>query len=140
MGDGAMTEQPEALRLADALDAGENFYAESSLWYDRKLSNAVSAAAAELRRLHEYELAYKTWNEKTQWVQDTLQPGELGLHRADGMKRRIERLHSVNAELLEALRLAVVALAHATTETAPGLYDDAYNKVSAAIAKAEKQP
>jgi hypothetical protein len=47
-----MTEQPEALRLADALDAGENFYAESSLWYDRKLSNAVGAAAAELRRLH----------------------------------------------------------------------------------------
>jgi hypothetical protein len=47
-----MSEQPTALRLADALDAGENFYAESSLWYDRKLSDAVDAAAAELRRLH----------------------------------------------------------------------------------------
>jgi len=50
----------------------------------------------------------------------------------------LRRLHEVNAELLKALRVAVVALAHATTETAPGLYDDAYNKVSAAIAKAEE--
>jgi hypothetical protein len=50
----------------------------------------------------------------------------------------LRRLHSVNAELLEALRVAVLALAHANTETAPGLYVDAYNKVSAAIAKAEE--
>lgn len=33
----ALQQQPEALRLADALDAGENFYAESSLWFDRGL-------------------------------------------------------------------------------------------------------
>jgi hypothetical protein len=46
-----MDDQSEALQLADALDDGENFYAESSLWYDQKLSNAVAAAAAELRRL-----------------------------------------------------------------------------------------
>ena len=47
-----MSEQPEALRLADALDAGENFYAESSLWFDRKLADAAGDAAAELRRLY----------------------------------------------------------------------------------------
>lgn len=48
-----MSNQPEALRLADLLDAGENFYGESSLWYDRNLSDTVDAAAAELRRLYE---------------------------------------------------------------------------------------
>jgi hypothetical protein len=50
----------------------------------------------------------------------------------------LRRQHAVNAELLEALRVAVLALAHANTETAPGLYVDAYNKVSAAIARAEE--
>jgi len=39
-------------------------------------------------------------------------------------------------ELLEALRAAALALAHAT-ETVPVVYDDDYNRVSAAIAKAE---
>jgi hypothetical protein len=48
-----MKNQLDALQLADALEAGENFYAESSLWYDRKLSEAVGAAAEELRRLHQ---------------------------------------------------------------------------------------
>jgi len=50
---------------------------------------------------------------------------------------KLRRLHAVNAEMLKALRVAVLALAHAN-ESAPGLYDDAYNKVSAAIAKAEE--
>ena len=48
-----MTKQPKALRLADLLDAGENFYAESSCWFDRKLAEEVGEAADELRRLHE---------------------------------------------------------------------------------------
>jgi hypothetical protein len=36
-----MADQPEALRLADVLQDGDNFYAESSLWYDRKLAAAA---------------------------------------------------------------------------------------------------
>jgi hypothetical protein len=50
----------------------------------------------------------------------------------------LRRLHAVNQELRQALRLAALALAHAT-ETVPGVYDDYYNRVSAAIAKAEGQ-
>lgn len=42
----------EALRLADVLDSGENFYAESSLQFDCNLAETVGDAAAELRRLH----------------------------------------------------------------------------------------
>ena len=48
-----------------------------------------------------------------------------------------ERLKAEKAELLEALRVAALALAHAT-ETVPVVYDDDYNRVSAAIAKAER--
>lgn len=41
--------QDRALKLANELDAGDNFYAESSLYYDTNLSNAVSESAAMLR-------------------------------------------------------------------------------------------
>lgn len=47
-----MNEQPNTLRLADELDAADNFYAESSMYFDYKLSGFVSDAADELRRLH----------------------------------------------------------------------------------------
>jgi hypothetical protein len=47
-----------------------------------------------------------------------------------------ERLKTEKTELLEALREAALALAHAT-ETMPVVYEDDYNRVSAAIARAE---
>ena len=46
-----MTAKSKAAALADELDAGENFFAESSLWYDRELAESVGEAADELRRL-----------------------------------------------------------------------------------------
>lgn len=49
-------------------------------------------SAAELRRLHQFELAYNEWAKKTEWVQETAQAGELGMHRADVMRQRIEKL------------------------------------------------
>jgi hypothetical protein len=36
--------------------------------------------------------ALKEWSDKTEWVQETAQPLELGMHRADVLKQRIERL------------------------------------------------
>jgi hypothetical protein len=90
-----MKTQPEALRLADALEA----YWAGANGHDRERQ-----AAAELRRL----------------VAEN------------------ERLKAEKAELLEALRVAALALAHAT-ETVPVVYDDDYNRVSAVIAKAGDQ-
>jgi hypothetical protein len=94
----AKANRPEALRLADALDR----------WHEGVFP---CEAAAELRRLHaenerlhRFELANNLWHEKTDWVRETAQPLELGRHRADVLKQRIERLHAVNAELLEALK------------------------------------
>jgi hypothetical protein len=121
-----MADQPEALRLADFLDDQ----------YDP--SHNLEEAADELRRLHQFERGYNEWTEKTQWVQETKQTYELGMHRADVLKQRIEKLETVNQELRKALREAALALAHAT-ETVPVVYDDDYNRVSAAIAKAEGQ-
>ena len=66
-----MTDQPEALRLADFLDDQ----------YDP--SHNLEEAAAELRRLHEaHEWQYKMAGDRL---------------------RRIEKLETVNQELLEAL-------------------------------------
>jgi hypothetical protein len=84
--------QPDALALAKSIET----------YLEGKLSKL---AAAELRRLHDYESAYEIWSEKTNWVQDSSQAHELGKHRADVLKDRIDRLHEVNQELLEALEV-----------------------------------
>lgn len=54
-----------------------------------------------------------------------------------GQGRAIERAELIAAapNMLSALRKAVLALAHAS-ETSPGLYSEAYEEVSATIAKA----
>ena len=86
-----MTEQPEALRLADELNASNSN------------GKMCDEAADELRRLHQHELANELWHKKTEWVQNSYTTAELGLHRADVIKQRIDRLHSLNQELVEAL-------------------------------------
>jgi hypothetical protein len=118
-----MADQPKALRLADFLDDQ----------YDP--SHNLEEAAAELRRLSSVEraydalaLAYDEWTEKTQWVQDTKQTHELGMHRADVLKQRIERLKSEKAELLELLRQS------------EAVFRDIGLHARAAIAKEEGQP
>ena len=51
------------------------------------------------------ELANEIWQVKTQWVQDTTaKPDELGMHRADVMRQRLERITAQRDALLEACR------------------------------------
>ena len=80
----------------------------------------AEGAAAELRRLHElYEQARDKavrmieandqWAAKTQWVQDTVQPEELGMHRADVLKQRIDRLVNTLAETHSAYQAKLLA-------------------------------
>ena len=98
-----MTTQPEALRLADALVAAtgqtdaEDDVIHVARWF-------VEDAAAELRRLRQHELANEVWQVKTQWVQDTAKPEELGMHRADVMRQRLVRAETQRDALLEALQ------------------------------------
>lgn len=111
-----MTQQSDALRLADALD--EHQFDEPH------------AAAAELRRLHLYELACTEWLEKTEWVQNTARPGEFGMHRADILNERIGQLKNQRAQLLEALKEIYDWTAHQNTVWA--------TKASAAIKAVEE--
>jgi len=90
-----MNTQPEALRLADKLAY------ESVTVYD------LYQAAEELRRLHEYELGYEEYANKTNWLLSDSPTHELGMHRADILKQRIDCLHEVNQELIEALEEVV---------------------------------
>ena len=92
-----MNTQPEALRLADALTL------EMEMGNPDLSDKLLIEAAAELRRLHQHELANELWHKKTEWVQNSYTTAELGLHRADVIKQRIDRLHSLNQELVEAL-------------------------------------
>jgi hypothetical protein len=70
----------------------------------------------ELRRLHSElhmnKRANEIWEEKTAWVQDTALPRELGMHRADVLKDRIDRLKRAKAELLESLKDALFHVAN----------------------------
>lgn len=118
-----MTTQPEALRLADNLD-----YLVEIGDYTRTATGAADA----LRRLHQHELAHKEWLDKTEWVQATSHYSELGMHRADVIKKRFDRLQDLNAELRGVLR----RLLNAETDeylTAQGVR----NLAIATLAKAE---
>ena len=54
----------------------------------------------------DYKPAHEVWQRKTEWVQETAQPHELGMHRADVLRQRIEQLKTQRDELLEALKSA----------------------------------
>ena len=42
------------------------------------------------RRIEMLEAALRDWSDKTEWVQQTSLPKELGFHRADVLRQRIE--------------------------------------------------
>ena len=88
--------QPEVLKWAAYL---EGFF----------ISEEVSAStarkiAAELRRLHQQELALIEWLDKTEWVQAAAQACELGQHRADVIRQRLDLVTGQRDELLAAAR------------------------------------
>ena len=117
--------QPEALRLADALDAGENFYAESSLWFDSKLADAAGDAAAELRRLHAENAALLSERRNLGAAI------ERQYSAAEQIADRVMRLEGQRDELLDALQ-SLISDNH--PEYIPSKL---WKKARAAIAKAE---
>jgi flagellar hook-basal body complex protein FliE len=42
--------------------------------------------------------ALNAWHEKTDWMQETAQPLELGMHRADVLKQRIDNLNKAEQQ------------------------------------------
>ena len=51
-----------------------------------------------------YKAACDEWLHKTEWVQETIKPKELGLHRADILKSRIDDLLAVIEVQRQALK------------------------------------
>ena len=51
-----------------------------------------AALEAECERLRQFQIAYNDWQAKTDWVQESAKPNELGRHRADVLRARIEAL------------------------------------------------
>lgn len=94
--------QSEALELAEFFGGMKK---SSHRWYDGVPVH--EKAAAELRRLDaenkQLNVALDEWMEKTHWVQDTAQVLELGMHRADVLRARIESLDAENKALRERL-------------------------------------
>lgn len=78
-----MTTKTKALKLAQE---GVEIHAPNSPEY------IVCAALIEALAQPDYEKAYLVWQDKTEWVQETVKPHELGMHRADVLKQRIEEL------------------------------------------------
>lgn len=54
--------------------------------------------------MNEFIESHLTWLEKTEWVQETATAKELGLHRADVLRMRIENLERKNTMLKHALQ------------------------------------
>ena len=133
-----MSDQPTALRLADALDRAnkqtdpDDDVIHVSRWF-------VEDAAEELRLLHGHKIASNTWHDKTKWVQATARPSELGMHRADVMTARIKELEEQRDALLDTLKEAADALEIASDGGGVNFYQYA-KEARAAIAKAEGQP
>lgn len=46
-----------------------------------------------------YKMAWEEWQDKTEWVQQTAKAKELGMHRADVLRLRIEALEKENVDL-----------------------------------------
>ena len=117
-----MTTQPEALKLADALDSG---------WCPVESERQMKAAAAELRRLYE----------EVEHLHQINQSHEMKLS-VRGYELQIEDLKAVNQELLEALKLALSAHGVMLLSDPPQEAWKTYGveqKARAAIAKAEGQ-
>jgi CRISPR/Cas system-associated endoribonuclease Cas2 len=69
----------------------------------------------KIRRLNSFKVAYQEWSDKTDWVQQSVQSGELGKHRADAIKARYDALKAENESLRKDARLLDI-LAEAMAE------------------------
>lgn len=63
------------------------------------LKDENEALRKENEQLRKYKEAFDEWMDKTKWVQDTILPKELGMHRADILLERIKFLIRDNDHL-----------------------------------------
>ena len=66
-----------------------------------ELRSTIEALRAEVEK---WEVPCREWMDKTEWVQQTAKVGELGMHRADVLRLRLEQAEARAERLAEALR------------------------------------
>ena len=57
-----------------------------------KIGEFILEQQKALLELEKYQEAWGEWSEKTDWIQETATAKELGMHRADVLRKRIEDL------------------------------------------------
>lgn len=88
-----MTTHKEILKLAlEAFEYDDLPLNRQNVYGWDKARNKAITAIKEALEKPDYEKAYLVWQEKTDWVQETAKPHELGMHRADVLRQRIEAL------------------------------------------------
>jgi len=88
---------------ADCADWKRNTEALQEFLGEKTVEEVALELLAENDRLGQIEYAFSEWIEKTDWVQSTVQASELGRHRADVLRTRIDQFKAEN----EALRKAI---------------------------------
>ena len=88
---------------ADCADWKRNTEALQEFLGEKTVEEVALEVLAENNRLGQIEYAFSEWIEKTDWVQSTVQASELGRHRADVLRTRIDQFKAEN----EALRKAI---------------------------------
>jgi len=100
----------------------------------------IRALKAERDRLRGTVEATYEWLDKTEWVQKTAKAHELGKHRADVLKDRIDQLRAEVERLTDAAGKAIAWLDAEQNESGLGIYRriklcrDAENSLRAAVA------
>lgn len=77
---------------------------ERNGYNDSLMEEAADRIEAQAQQIDTLTKAHDLWCEKTEWVQTTAQKQELGLHRADVLRLRIETLSAEVERLREALK------------------------------------
>lgn len=88
---------------ADCADWKRNTEALQEFLGEKTVEEVALELLAENNRLGQLEYAFSEWIEKTDWVQSTVQASELGRHRTDVLRTRIDQFKAEN----EALRKAI---------------------------------
>lgn len=57
-----------------------------------KIGEFIIEQQKAILELEQYRESWYEWSEKTDWVQETAKAKELGMHRADILRKRIEDL------------------------------------------------
>lgn len=84
---------------ADCADWKRNTEALQEFLGEKTVEEVALELLAENDRLGRIEQAFSEWIEKTEWVQESVQALELGRHRADVLRTRIDQFKAENEAL-----------------------------------------